>query len=65
MLVTTTESSPSRQDSNSALRSTTNTHFSMSGLSLSRVEALKEVSVLPLPVVCQISNQPLFKRAWP
>ena len=29
-------------------------HFSMSGLSLSRVEALNEVRVLPLPVVCQM-----------
>jgi hypothetical protein len=37
-----------------SLRSTTKRHLSMSGLSLSRVEALKEVSVLPLPVVCQM-----------
>ncbi|SMG62812.1 secreted protein [methanotrophic bacterial endosymbiont of Bathymodiolus sp.] len=36
------------------MRSTTNRHLSMSGLSLSSVEALKDVSVLPLPVVCQI-----------
>ena len=36
-----------------SLRSTTNRHFSMSGLALSSVEALKLVSVLPLPVVCQ------------
>ena len=37
-----------------SLRSTTKRHFSMSGLSLRRVEALNEVSVLPLPVVCQM-----------
>ena len=36
-----------------SLRSTTKRHFSMAGLSFSSVEALKLVSVLPLPVVCQ------------
>ena len=36
-----------------SLRSTTNRHLSMVGLALSSVEALKLVSVLPLPVVCQ------------
>ena len=37
-----------------SLRSTTNRHFSMSGLSFSSVEALNDVSVLPLPVVCEM-----------
>lgn len=32
----------------------------MSGLSLSRVEALKEVGVLPLPVLCQMVPLPQF-----
>ncbi len=36
-----------------SLRSTTKRHLSMVGLALSSVEALKLVSVLPLPVVCQ------------
>jgi len=43
-----------------SLRSTTNRHFSMSGLSFRSVDALKEVSVLPLPVVCQMYPLPQF-----